>query len=252
MNVQRSNSLWKGNNGKPVALDPKRQQAPLEQLKVPYIPQPDYTPLPTRRAQSFRVQPSSAVVKPAQLNKEPQVPAVQPIPRLDTDRLIRPVSSLLAPPEEDGTSITSSTGRVWHHPQWQSSQFPAHEWSAALMKRLSVEAKTRREEKIRRAADTELDRFESEIDSYLEADEEEETPKSTQQSGNTNKVRSGASTPHSSSMRRTTPSYPASPGSSSSDRGASSGDGGSHVRSASGHTQLESSGYVSSAGNGSV
>lgn len=42
------------------------------------------------------------------------------------------------------------------------------------MKRLSVEAQSHREEKILREANKELERFESEIESYLEDVEEEE------------------------------------------------------------------------------
>ena len=221
-NLQRSSSLFKSSSGRGSHSSPSS----LEQLKVPYIPQPDYTPATSRRAESFRVQQTtnSSKQRPVSL-----APTIQPLPRLDDKRsptIHRPVSSLLTgpvltpPAEELSPSVRSPGERAWHHPQWyNSSQFPAHDWNAALMKRLSVEAQTRREEKIRRQANTELDRFESEIDSYLveEADEEEDHDKIKRTTS------SGASTPKSSST------LTASPRSGSPSAGASSGREG-HAR----------------------
>jgi len=117
----------------------QQQQQQVEQLGVPYIPQPDYTPLPTRR--------------------------VDMIPRLDVKA---PHSATLP----------------WNHRprEWNCSQFPAHDWNAALMKQLSIEAQKRQNEQVRKEVDVELERFESEIDLYLDscgdAGVEEETSSS--------------------------------------------------------------------------
>lgn len=93
------------------------------------------------------------------------------------------------------------------------------------MKRLSVEAKTHREEKILREANKELERFESEIESYLEGVEEEDeddlrvVPTNTKETSPTIHA-SGSSTPRTSSSSAMTgsPPCPSSPLSSSSSR----------------------------------
>merc|ERR1712071_360183 len=93
-----------------------------QQLEVPYIPQPDYTPLPARRSLvSTRHKASSP----------------------DSIR--------------DPEAIKSS------------SEFRAQDWNTALMKQLSLEAQKRQNELVCKEANVELDRFESEIDSYLKA-----------------------------------------------------------------------------------
>lgn len=209
-NLQRSSSKWQQKSGS------SRSNPSFQAEGEPYIPQPDYTPAPTRRSESFRVQPTSSKTRPTSLMP------VQPLPRLDEKRLSviqRPVSSLLngpvlLPPVEElsptGASATSpgSGDRVWHHPQWyNSSQFQAQDWNAALMKRLSVEAQTLREEKIRRQADSELDRFESEIGSYLEDEEEEEEDDKRKKKTTS----SGTSTPKSSSTLTASPPLSSSP-----------------------------------------
>lgn len=217
MNIQRSNSnMWKKNGTNQMG-----SKEP-EQLKVmPYIPQPDYTPAPTRRAESFRIQQSRPSVNKSSSNKKQQqepnsVPDVS-LPRLDMERKpTRPMSFLgqreRIPEIKEEPTSSSGADREWNHPQWNSSQFQAYDWNAALMKRLSVEAQTMREEKIRRAADSELDRFESEIDSYLpEEDEEDEGIEDVIMTSDRKKVSSGNSTPYSSSTMTASPASSSSP-----------------------------------------
>ena len=196
-----------------------------EQPKAPYIPQPDYTPLPTRRADSFKLQtrPQTSALK----HQLPPKPIITPhpdasatLPRVEEKRIktSRPASI---------HKIEETSERVWHHPQWHSSQFLANDWNAALMKRLSVEAKSLREQKILREANKELERFETEIESYLEEDEEEEQGRIVaQQKSATRMVEeegehqqkttsSGSSTPNSSSTITSSPPCPSTPISSS-------------------------------------
>ena len=122
--------------------------------QLPYIPQPDYTPLPVRRMENM----SHQTVRPI-------------LPRVVATRVPAP--------------------------QWNFSQFPAHEWDAALMKRLSIEARNRREESIRKEANMELERFESEIDLYLESCEDAEEC--------ADEATGGSTTPTSSSITSTPP-----------------------------------------------
>ena len=140
--------------------------------KVPYIPQPDYTPLPTRRVETYRVQqpqPAPRQLQQKQLNSAVDLESTGVDSRKTTTRN---TGGYVFQPTSGAEAI--AVDRVWHHPQWNSSQFPAHDWNAALMKRLSLEAQNRREEKIRRQVNSELERFESEIDLYLEEEEEVE------------------------------------------------------------------------------
>ena len=123
-------------------------------LTEPYIPQPDYTPLPARRT---TIEGRTAVERRTTIDLEAPL-----------------VSSVLPRVPEIKSSLRNaelSEDRVWHNPQWNCSQFPAHEWNAALLKRLSQEAQNRRAEQIRQEADLTVDRFESEIDLYLQSDQ---------------------------------------------------------------------------------
>lgn len=213
MNGQRA-GLW------------KNRSTTAEQPKAPYIPQPDYTPLPVRRTESLKLpqRPQAHVVAKHPLpNKPTSVILPHPDSSNDLPRVDETRSKSLRSPTD--VSSESSIDRVWHHPQWHSSQFLANDWSAALMKRLSVEAKSHREEKILREANKELERFESEIESYLEqVDEEEEDVKvdviqkmpttrmkvETEKSTTTT-TSSGTSTPRSSSTVTGSPPCPSSP-----------------------------------------
>ena len=173
MNAQRNNNMW------------KTRSLPTDAPKAPYIPQPDYTPLPTRRADSCQIQSISTGGKGPQRKQQEllhgsnsigvkTVETTTNIPRIDEKSRMNGRSTSVAA-EMLSVESSQTNQRVWHHPQWHSSQFLANDWNAALMKRLSVEAKTHREEKILREANKELERFESEIESYLEqVDEEEE------------------------------------------------------------------------------
>jgi hypothetical protein len=144
--------------------------------KVPYIPQPDYTPLPTRRVETYRLQQPQPA--PRQLQQKPlkTVDELETIGVESRKTAMRNTGGYVFQPTGGAEAI--AVDRVWHHPQWNSSQFPAHDWNAALMKRLSLEAQNRREEKIRRQVNSELERFESEIDLYLEEEEEGEVRRS--------------------------------------------------------------------------
>ncbi len=212
MNGQRAGA-WKNRSG------------PTDQPKAPYIPQPDYTPLPTRRADSCQIQsrPQGSALK-HQLSTKPVIAphpeASATLPRIEEKRVKTSRPASIHPTEE------SHVDRVWHHPQWNSSQFLANDWSAALMKRLSVEAKSHREQKILREANKELERFETEIESYLEEDEEEESgnddaqqklPRMMNAEGEHQQkvASSGSSTPNSSSTITSSPPCPSTPLSSS-------------------------------------
>lgn len=212
MNGQKNNNAWKNSRAVGGLIEPQQQVQQQQSNKVPYIPQPDYTPLPTRRIDALGQTPqrsqlglltaaqqtktkikavgrsnSSAVILASSNiggtveSGSNTIPRVAEEKRVKTIPLtaitnIRPTLSITA--IEETTNLESSTSlpseRVWQHPQWHSSQFLANDWSAALMKRLSVEAQSHREEKILREANKELERFESEIESYLEDVEEED------------------------------------------------------------------------------
>uniref|UniRef100_A0A0P5P9V2 Patched domain-containing protein n=1 Tax=Daphnia magna TaxID=35525 RepID=A0A0P5P9V2_9CRUS len=217
MNGQKNNNAWKNSRAVGGLVEPPQQLQQQPPNKVPYIPQPDYTPLPTRRMDSVgqigqrtplglltAVQQSksktkdvgrsnSSVVILASSNIGPPADACRnTIPRVAEERRVKtaPITAIansgpsvsIAAVEETAESQSSASlpvERVWNHPQWHSSQFLANDWSAALMKRLSVEAQSHREEKILREANKELERFESEIESYLEDVEEEEEAEET-------------------------------------------------------------------------
>lgn len=123
---------------------------------APYIPQPDYTPLPARR---------SGPLSPLSPQDLAGVPSLA---RLD-EKSKPPVGyysnkAFEAVPEE----------RAWEASRWNSSQFLASDWGVALMqKKLCLEAKTRREERIRSQADKTLESFEKEMDLYLGEEGEE-------------------------------------------------------------------------------
>lgn len=201
MNAQRANGAWKG---RPAQSDPQLQ-------KAPYIPQPDYTPLPVRRADG------------PTLKRQPQADTAA---NISSPYDFGQNRNLARTPQ----SPDYATADVWGTPRWGSSQFVAKDWNALLMKRLSVEAKSHRDEKLRRQANKELDRFESEIQSYIEEEDEEQedsqnAPKrsshqhSRQSSGvneDQSAIPSDTSTPSpSSTLTGTTPPYSASSASSS-------------------------------------
>jgi hypothetical protein len=199
MNGPKNSNAWKSNRSSGVLVEPQQLQQQQQQQqtnKIPYIPQPDYTPLPTRRVDGLltAVQQAKSKNKPVGRSSSSVVvvassssagPTIEScsntIPRIAEEKRIKttaaPISRSMTSIEQTSSPESSppeEQQRVWHHPQWHSSQFLANDWSAALMKRLSVEAQSHREEKILREANKELERFESEIESYLEDVEEEE------------------------------------------------------------------------------
>ena len=198
MNGPKNSNAWKSNRSSGVLVEPQQLQQQQQQQtnKIPYIPQPDYTPLPTRRVDGLltAVQQAKSKNKPVARSSSSVVvvassssagPTIEScsntIPRIAEEKRIKTTAAAIRRPMRsiEKTSSPESSPpeeqqRVWHHPQWHSSQFLANDWSAALMKRLSVEAQSHREEKILREANKELERFESEIESYLEDVEEEE------------------------------------------------------------------------------
>lgn len=193
MNGQKSSNAWKTNRSSSGVLVEPQQLQGQQPNKVPYIPQPDYTPLPTRRVDGLLTavqqkgkpvaRSSSSIVRASSGVGGPTIePCSHTMPRTAEEKrsktapiTVRPISiESIEPTSNEESSPPSVKQRVWHHPQWQSSQFLANDWSAALMKRLSVEAQSHREQKILREANKELERFETEIESYLEDVEEEE------------------------------------------------------------------------------
>ena len=215
MDGKRSN--WNYSGGR------QNNNSQLADQKVPYIPQPDYTPLPTRR----QPQPAPRQIQQQQQKKLNTVDELETTRNTGGGYPLRPTANIST--VGAGTAEGIAVDRVWHHPQWNSSQFPAHDWNAALMKRLSLEAQNRREENIRRQANTELERFESEIDLYLEEEEDEDEDEqviigtsvqvtdekrgSSSSGGGTKKqsTSSGTSTPSSTSTLTGSQPLPASP-----------------------------------------
>ena len=120
---------------------------------APFIPQPDYTPLPPRRNALSPLSPKDLASVPS-------------LPRLD-EKSKPPVSyysnkAFDAVPEE----------RAWDASRWNSSQFLASDCVALMQKKLCLEAKSRREERIRSQVDKTLENFEKEMDLYLDEEEE--------------------------------------------------------------------------------
>lgn len=146
---------------------------------APYIPQPDYTPLPARRSGGLvptGVQLSAGDLAYKEAGKSmpgtAAAAAAATLPRLDDKSKLAAYYNNRA---FDATVPESFAERAWNSSQWSSSQFSVSDWSVALMqKQLCLEAKTRREERIRSAADKALESFEKEMDLYLDEEDEEQ------------------------------------------------------------------------------
>lgn len=134
---------------------------------APYIPQPDYTPLPARRT-NVVLSGSEMAFDDVHKDAKSDSPALAAtLPRLDDKA--KPAAYLNrafdAVPE-------SFSERAWNSAHWSSSQFSVSDWNVALMqKQLCHEAKTRRDERIRSQADKTLESFEKEMDLYLDDEE---------------------------------------------------------------------------------